>query len=170
MEKIITQQNTFNLSKKANLKEAASNLYKVLRKIKKGYKKIFVVKIPNKGAGVAINDRLKKSFIFKMKLEVKNLSKKFKQFFAVNNLNFTIEKNSTLGLLGPNGCGKTTSIGMMLGLITPSNGQIFINDETFDSKNRIEFLKLMNFASPYIELPKSYQCLKTLRFMLDCME
>ncbi len=89
-----------------------------------------------------------------MKLEVKNLSKKFKQFFAVNNLNFTIEKNSTLGLLGPNGCGKTTSIGMMLGLITPSNGQIFINDETFDSKNRIEFLKLMNFASPYIELPK----------------
>ena len=42
----------------------------------------------------------------------------------------------------------------MLGLITPSNGQIFINDETFDSKNRIRVLKLMNFASPYIELPK----------------
>ena len=50
-----------------------------------------------------------------MKLEVINLSKKFKNILAVNNINFSIEKNKTLGLLGPNGCGKTTSIGMMLG-------------------------------------------------------
>ena len=50
-----------------------------------------------------------------MKLEVKNLSKKFKNIFAVNNISFSIKKNKTLGLLGPNGCGKTTSIGMMLG-------------------------------------------------------
>ena len=52
-----------------------------------------------------------------MKLEVKNLSKKFRNLNAVNNISFVIEKNKTLGLLGPNGCGKTTSIGMMLGLI-----------------------------------------------------
>ena len=52
-----------------------------------------------------------------MKVEVKNLTKKFNNFLAVNNVNFTLEKNKTLGLLGPNGCGKTTSIGMMLGLI-----------------------------------------------------
>ncbi|MEC7179360.1 MAG: L-threonylcarbamoyladenylate synthase [Pseudomonadota bacterium] len=51
--------NYFNLSKKADLKEAASNLYKIMRKIKKkGYKKIFVTKIPKKGPGLAINDRL----------------------------------------------------------------------------------------------------------------
>ena len=51
--------NYFNLSKKGNLKEAASNLYKTMRKIKKkGYKKIFVSKIPNIGPGIAINDRL----------------------------------------------------------------------------------------------------------------
>ena len=49
-----------------------------------------------------------------MKLEVKNLIKKFKTTIAVNNISLEIEKNSTLGLLGPNGCGKTTSIGMML--------------------------------------------------------
>ena len=54
-----------------------------------------------------------------MKLEVKNLSKNFKSTIAVNNISFEIDKNKTLGLLGPNGCGKTTSIGMMLGLITP---------------------------------------------------
>ena len=52
-------KNYFNLSKKGNLKEAAANLYKTMRKIKKkGFKKIFVAKIPNLGAGLAINDRL----------------------------------------------------------------------------------------------------------------
>jgi len=89
-----------------------------------------------------------------MKLEVKNLVKKFNSIIAVNNISFTIEKNKTLGLLGPNGCGKTTSIGMMLGLITPTSGQIFINEISLEPKNRITLLSLMNFASPYVELPK----------------
>ena len=54
--------NNFNLSKKSDLKEAASNLYQTFRKIKKkGFKKIYVVKIPNVGAGIAINDRLKRA-------------------------------------------------------------------------------------------------------------
>ena len=89
-----------------------------------------------------------------MKLEIKNLVKKFNSIIAVDNISFEIEKNKTLGLLGPNGCGKTTSIGMMLGLITPTSGQIFINEIRLEPKNRIELLSLMNFASPYIELPK----------------
>ena len=89
-----------------------------------------------------------------MKLEIKNLTKKFKSTIAVDNISFNLSKNNTLGLLGPNGCGKTTSIGMILGLITPSSGQIFINDINLNSKNRINLLSLMNFASPYIELPK----------------
>tara|TARA_B100000963_G_scaffold222228_1_gene193746 strand:- start:143 stop:877 length:735 start_codon:yes stop_codon:yes gene_type:complete len=89
-----------------------------------------------------------------MKLEVKKLIKKFKSTVAVNNISFEIKKNDTLGLLGPNGCGKTTSIGMMLGLITPSSGEIFIDGIKLNSVNRIKLLSLMNFASPYIELPK----------------
>ena len=89
-----------------------------------------------------------------MKLEIRNLVKKFNSIVAVNNISFNIEKNKTLGLLGPNGCGKTTSIGMMLGLITPTSGQIFINEINLNPKNRITLLNLMNFASPYIELPK----------------
>ena len=89
-----------------------------------------------------------------MRIEVKNLTKKFKSITAVNNISFKIEKNNTLGLLGPNGCGKTTSIGMMLGLITPTSGEILIDGVKLDSKNRIKLLSLMNFASPYIELPK----------------
>ena len=50
-----------------------------------------------------------------MFIQIKNLTKKFKNNLAVNNINFSIEKNNVLGLLGPNGCGKTTSIGMILG-------------------------------------------------------
>ena len=89
-----------------------------------------------------------------MKLEVKNLSKNFMSTIAVNDISFEIDKNKTLGLLGPNGCGKTTSIGMMLGLITPSKGEILINGIKLNPENRIKLLNLMNFASPYVELPK----------------
>jgi L-threonylcarbamoyladenylate synthase len=56
------KKNYFNLSQKSDLKEAASNLYKILRQIKKlKFKKIYVIKIPNKGPGVAINDRLNRA-------------------------------------------------------------------------------------------------------------
>ena len=61
-KKYKNKTNYFNLSKKSDLKEAASNLYKTFRKIKKqGFKKIYVVKIPDVGAGIAINDRLKRA-------------------------------------------------------------------------------------------------------------
>jgi len=61
-KKYKNKKNHFNLSKKSNLKEAASNLYKTLRKIKKlKFKKIYVVRIPNKNVGIAINDRLKRA-------------------------------------------------------------------------------------------------------------
>ena len=89
-----------------------------------------------------------------MKLEVKNLEKKFKDFTAVNNINFLINEGQTLGLLGPNGCGKTTTIGMLLGLIKPSNGQIFIDEKNLENLNREKVLSKINFASPYVELPK----------------
>jgi len=89
-----------------------------------------------------------------MKLEVKNLEKKFKDFTAVKNINFHIDSGQTLGVLGPNGCGKTTTIGMLLGLIKPSNGKILIDDENFENLNREKMLSQFNFASPYVELPK----------------
>ena len=89
-----------------------------------------------------------------MKISVNNVTKKFKNFNAVKNINFTAEENKTLGILGPNGCGKTTTIGMMLGLITPSSGKIFIGNQDVDKTDRGEILKKMNFASPYVELPK----------------
>ena len=89
-----------------------------------------------------------------MSIEIKNLSKKFNDIYAVNKINFTIGTNKTVGLLGPNGCGKTTSIGMMLGLIKPTSGEVKIQNKNIDTIDRNKLLNIMNFASPYVELPK----------------
>ena len=89
-----------------------------------------------------------------MNINVKNLSKRFNGFIAVKNISFNLEKNKTLGILGPNGCGKTTSIGMMLGLITPTSGEVLIDNKDINKVNHENLLSRMNFASPYIELPK----------------
>ena len=88
-------------------------------------------------------------------IEIKNLNKRYNNIEAVKNINFTINKGSIVGLLGPNGCGKSTTIGMMLGLIKPSSGTVFINGQNIESeKNRTKILEKMNFISPYVELPK----------------
>ena len=90
-----------------------------------------------------------------MTILVKNLNKKYKNFHAVKNLNFKINSGSIIGLLGPNGCGKTTTIGMILGLIKPTNGQVLVDGKNIENeKNRIKVLEKMNFISPYVELPK----------------
>ena len=86
-------------------------------------------------------------------IEVINLSKSYKSKQAVNNINFKINENEIVGLLGPNGCGKTTTIGMMLGLLKPTSGRVLINGMDIE-KNKISLLHKMNFISPYIELPK----------------
>ena len=90
-----------------------------------------------------------------MSIKIINLYKNYKRFEAVKNLNFEIKKGSITGLLGPNGCGKTTTIGMILGLIRPTKGQVLINNKDIEiEKNRISVLEKMNFISPYVELPK----------------
>ena len=86
-------------------------------------------------------------------VEVKNLRKKYASKEAVKDISFNIKENEILGLLGPNGCGKTTTIGMLLGLLKPSAGEIKIDNMNFE-KNRIDILSKINFISPYIELPK----------------
>jgi len=86
-------------------------------------------------------------------IEVNNLTKQFKNTLAVNNISFKINKGTIIGLLGPNGCGKSTTIGMMLGLIKPTSGTVVINGQNIEN-NRTSLLEKMNFISPYIELPK----------------
>ena len=89
-----------------------------------------------------------------MFLQIKKLTKIYNGYLAVDNIDFQINKNETIGLLGPNGCGKTTTIGMMLGLVSPTKGEITIDNKNIKLFRRDEILKRFNFASPYVELPK----------------
>ena len=86
-------------------------------------------------------------------VEVKSLKKNYSSKKAVNGISFNIEEGEILGLLGPNGSGKTTTIGMLLGLLKPSEGEIKIDNMNFEN-NRTDILSKINFISPYIELPK----------------
>ena len=86
-------------------------------------------------------------------VEVKNLKKNYSSKEAVRGISFNIQEEQILGLLGPNGSGKTTTIGMLLGLLKPSAGEIKIDKMNFET-NRIDILSKINFISPYIELPK----------------
>ena len=86
-------------------------------------------------------------------VEVKDIKKNYEKKEAVRGISFNIKEDEILGLLGPNGCGKTTTIGMLLGLLKPTSGEIFINGHVLEG-NRIKILEQINFISPYIELPK----------------
>ena len=86
-------------------------------------------------------------------LQIDTLSKIYNGVEVVKSISFAIKRNEIIGLLGPNGCGKTTTIGMILGLLKPSSGKVLIDNKDIE-KNRVDILKKINFISPYIELPK----------------
>ena len=86
-------------------------------------------------------------------IKVINLKKSYGTKEAVKNISFETKENEIIGLLGPNGSGKTTTIGMILGLLKPTSGEVLINGIKIE-KNPIEILQKINFISPYIELPK----------------
>ena len=72
------------------------------------------------------------------KIELVNLTKRWGNFYAVENLNLVIDDNSFVTLLGPSGCGKTTTLRMIAGLETPTSGKIIIGDTVvFDSEKGI---------------------------------
>ena len=95
-------------------------------------------------------------------LKVIEVSKDYNDKNAVKNISFQVNQNEIIGILGPNGCGKTTTIGMILGLLKPTKGKILINGLEIE-KQRVNLLNNLNFISPYIELPKKL----TVRQNLD---
>ena len=95
-------------------------------------------------------------------LEVIKLSKSYNSKDAVKQISFKVERNEIVGILGPNGCGKTTTIGMILGLLKPSGGNVLINGSDIE-KQRVNILEKLNFISPYIELPKKLTVKQNLK-------
>lgn len=94
----------------------------------------------------------KPSYMHNNILEVKNLTKKFGNFTAVDDISFYLKEGEILGLLGPNGAGKTTTIHMLLGVTEPTEGNIYYFQRPFKN-HREEILKQVNFSSGYISLP-----------------
>ena len=86
-------------------------------------------------------------------LNVIKLSKDYDSKNAVQDISFKVNQNEIVGILGPNGCGKTTTIGMILGLLKPTKGKILINGKEIENQ-RVDLLNDLNFISPYVELPK----------------
>ncbi|MDA1191014.1 MAG: ABC transporter ATP-binding protein [Candidatus Poribacteria bacterium] len=85
-------------------------------------------------------------------IDVRNLTKRFGDTTAVDHLSLSADKGEILGLLGPNGAGKTTTIQMMLGLTTPTEGDIRILGMDIKTQRR-DILQRSNFSSAYISLP-----------------
>ena len=85
-------------------------------------------------------------------VQVKNLRKEFGKVVAVDDISFTLTGGETIGLLGGNGAGKSTTLSMLLGLLLPSSGEITILGRDM-LRNRHSVLPYMNFSSPYVDLP-----------------
>lgn len=87
-------------------------------------------------------------------LEAENLAKKFGAYTALDGLSFRLREGESLGLLGVNGAGKTTAMNLLLGLTTPSAGEVRVFGKRL-ATHRIEILREVNFTSAYIALPSN---------------
>jgi ABC-2 type transport system ATP-binding protein len=102
-------------------------------------------------------------------VEIRNLTKRFNGFTAVDNISFDIKEGEILGLLGPNGAGKTTTIHMLLGLITPTLGSIQMFGLDL-AKHREAILRQVNFSSTYISMPFSLTVEENLKVIARLYE
>lgn len=102
-------------------------------------------------------------------VEIRNLTKRFNDFTAVDNISFDIKEGEILGLLGPNGAGKTTTIHMLLGLITPTVGSIHMFGLDL-AKHRETILRQVNFSSTYISMPFSLTVEENLKVIARLYE
>ncbi|MGQ0581202.1 MAG: ABC transporter ATP-binding protein [Reyranella sp.] len=96
-------------------------------------------------------------------LNVRHLRKVYGEIVAVDDLSFTVQPGTVLGLLGGNGAGKTTTIAMLLGLLEPTAGQIEVLGVDM-LKRRYAALPRMNFSSPYVDLPHRLTVRQNLAF------
>jgi ABC-2 type transport system ATP-binding protein len=97
-------------------------------------------------------------------LEVKNLTKNFGCFTAVNDISFSIQEGEIVGFLGQNGAGKTTTIQMLMGALTPSTGTITYFGKDL-KKYRSEIVENVNFSSTYTNLPWDLTVKECLTFI-----
>jgi ABC-2 type transport system ATP-binding protein len=86
-------------------------------------------------------------------IEVTDVSKRFDEVLAVDRVSFSVGRGSMCALLGGNGAGKTTLLSMLLGLLLPTSGRLFMLG-TDMLRQRYRVLERINFSSPYVDLPQ----------------
>jgi len=79
-------------------------------------------------------------------IKFENISKKFKNTTVLSDVSFEIEKGKLVAIIGESGCGKTTTLKMRNGLITPTSGKIYINNEDISTKNVIDLRRNMGYV------------------------
>ncbi len=97
-------------------------------------------------------------------LEARALTKRFGDFTAVDDVSFVLHEGEILGLLGQNGAGKTTTIQMLLGILTPTSGEISCFGKPF-AGHREEILEQVSFSSNYTNLPWNLTVRENLTFI-----
>ncbi len=95
-------------------------------------------------------------------ITVSGLSKRYGGTLAVDDITFEVPAGTTLGLLGGNGAGKSTTIAMLLGLLIPTAGRIGVLGHDM-AQDRFAALARMNFSSPYVALPARLSVIENLR-------
>jgi ABC-2 type transport system ATP-binding protein len=95
-------------------------------------------------------------------IRVQALTKRYGATLAVSDISFRVPVGQTVGLLGGNGAGKSTTIAMLLGILMPSAGRIDILGHDM-ARDRFRALARMNFSSPYIALPGRLSVRENLR-------
>ncbi len=95
-------------------------------------------------------------------MELQHITKQFGDFFALNDVNFTLKKGEILGYIGPNGAGKTTTMKIIVGLIRQFDGTIFLNGRPL-SKTQNEIHKFLG----YLPQEVGFQTWRTVNHLLD---
>ena len=95
-------------------------------------------------------------------IEVVSLTKRYRAALAVDDIDFSVPRGATVGLLGGNGAGKTTTIAMLLGLLVPTEGRITVLGHDM-ARDRFAALAKVNFSSPYVALPHRLTVAENLR-------
>ena len=94
-------------------------------------------------------------------VELKDLCKRYNGTDALKSLNFQLKRGEILGLLGPNGAGKTTAIHIILGLLTPTSGEVKVFGLS-PIRHRFQLLPRLNFSSAYVNLPYNLTAVQNL--------
>lgn len=97
-------------------------------------------------------------------ISVKNLTKKFKDFTAVNDISFSVKRGEVFAFLGPNGAGKSTTIKMLITLLSPTSGDAIINSYSV-TRNPSEVRKIIGYVPQMISVDGTLTAQENLSLM-----